>query len=90
MRFGATIKSGGKTAAGMEIPASVVGGLGAGKKPLVKVTLNGSAKTRLTAPIEKAKTNETLERNVKKAMDTLRVSAEARTSSPRDPESETT
>ena len=147
MRFRATIKSGGKTATGIEIPASVVEGLDAGKKPLVKVTINGyayrsaiatmggrfmvgvsaevraaagvaggdtvdvelqvdteprtvavppalakalagnakaeqafdalsnSAKTRLTAPIEKAKADETRERNVKKAMDSLRVGA---------------
>ncbi|MEP6834049.1 MAG: DUF1905 domain-containing protein [Gemmatimonas sp.] len=41
MKFRATIKSGGKKATGIEIPAHVVDGLGAGRKPLVKMTING-------------------------------------------------
>ena len=41
MRFRALIQSGGKTAAGIEVPPEVVDGLGAGKKPPVKVTIAG-------------------------------------------------
>jgi hypothetical protein len=41
MRFRTTILQGGKTAAGIEIPAEVVESLGAGKRPPVRVTLNG-------------------------------------------------
>jgi hypothetical protein len=41
MRFRTTILTTGKTAAGLEIPAGVVDGLGAGKRPPVKVTING-------------------------------------------------
>ena len=41
MRFRTTILSAGKTAAGIEVPADVVEALGAGKRPPVRVTLNG-------------------------------------------------
>jgi hypothetical protein len=41
MRFEATIKLAGKTATGIEVPAEVVESLGAGKKPPVRVTING-------------------------------------------------
>src|SRR4051812_33582060 len=41
MRFRALIQAGGKTAAGIEVPPEVVDGLGAGRKPPVKVTING-------------------------------------------------
>ena len=41
MRFHTTILQGGKTAAGIEIPAEVVESLGAGKRPPVTVTING-------------------------------------------------
>jgi hypothetical protein len=41
MRFRALIQSGGKTAAGIEVPAEIVDGLGAGRKPPVRVTING-------------------------------------------------
>jgi hypothetical protein len=41
MRFHTTILQGGKTAAGIEIPPEVVEALGAGKRPPVRVTLNG-------------------------------------------------
>lgn len=41
MRIRVTIQGTGKTAAGMEIPANVVEALGAGKKPPVRVTVNG-------------------------------------------------
>src|SRR5262245_6595012 len=41
MRFSATILLGGKTATGLEVPAEVVDGLGTGKRPPVRVTING-------------------------------------------------
>jgi len=41
MQFRTTILSGGKTAAGIEIPAAVVDALGTSRKPAVKVTING-------------------------------------------------
>jgi hypothetical protein len=41
MRFQATIQQAGKTATGIHIPPEVVEGLAAGKKPPVRVTING-------------------------------------------------
>jgi hypothetical protein len=41
MRFHATIESNGKTATGIRVPAEVVDGLGAGRKPAVLVTIGG-------------------------------------------------
>jgi hypothetical protein len=41
MRFRATIQLAGKTATGIEVPADVVDGLGAGRKPPVSVTIEG-------------------------------------------------
>ena len=41
MRFRATILQTGKTTAGIEVPPEVVEALGAGKRPPVRVTLNG-------------------------------------------------
>ena len=41
MRFRATLQLGGKTATGMQVPPEVVEGLGAGKRPPVRVTING-------------------------------------------------
>jgi hypothetical protein len=41
MKFHSKIELGGKTATGLEVPAEVVDGLGAGKKPAVSVTING-------------------------------------------------
>lgn len=41
MRFHSTIHSSGKTATGLPIPTEVVESLGAGKKPAVRVTING-------------------------------------------------
>jgi Bacteriocin-protection, YdeI or OmpD-Associated/Domain of unknown function (DUF1905) len=41
MKIRTTILSSGKTAAGMQIPPEVVEALGAGKKPPVRVTING-------------------------------------------------
>jgi Bacteriocin-protection, YdeI or OmpD-Associated/Domain of unknown function (DUF1905) len=41
MRFRAQLMLHGKTATGFEVPASVVEALGAGKRPPVRVTING-------------------------------------------------
>jgi hypothetical protein len=41
MRFRTTILSSGKTAAGIEVPSEVVEALGQGRKPAVRVTING-------------------------------------------------
>ena len=41
MRFRATIKLAGKTATGIEVPPEVVDGLGAGRRPPVRVTIGG-------------------------------------------------
>jgi len=41
MRFRTTILQSGKTATGIQVPAEVVEALGSGKRPAVKVTLNG-------------------------------------------------
>ncbi len=40
MRFVSTLELGGKTATGLEVPAEVVEGLGAGKRPKVNVRIN--------------------------------------------------
>jgi hypothetical protein len=41
IKFRTTLLSAGKTATGIEVPPSVVESLGAGKKPPVRVTING-------------------------------------------------
>jgi hypothetical protein len=41
MRFRATVEQSGKTATGIEVPSTVVEGLGAGKRPPVRVTIKG-------------------------------------------------
>ena len=41
MRFRVRIETAGKTATGFEVPAKIVEGLGAGKKPAVRVTMKG-------------------------------------------------
>ena len=41
MRFRATIQLGGKTATGIRVPVEVVESLGRGKRPPVRVTING-------------------------------------------------
>ncbi len=41
MQFRTTIELGGKTATGFRVPDDVVAGLGSGKRPAVRVTLNG-------------------------------------------------
>jgi hypothetical protein len=41
LRFRTTVEQAGKTATGIEVPSTVVAGLGAGKRPAVRVTING-------------------------------------------------
>jgi len=41
MKFRAAVELGGKTATGFGVPEDVVAGLGAGKRPPVRVTING-------------------------------------------------
>jgi hypothetical protein len=41
LRFRTTVEQAGKTATGIEVPSTVVEGLGAGKRPAVRVTING-------------------------------------------------
>ncbi len=41
MRFRAVLQLHGKTATGIEVPAEIVASLGAGKRPPVRVTVNG-------------------------------------------------
>jgi hypothetical protein len=41
MRFRTTILQGGKTATGIQVPDEVVEALGAGRRPAVRVTING-------------------------------------------------
>ena len=41
MRFRTTIQQSGRTATGIQVPAEVVEALGSGKRPAVKVTING-------------------------------------------------
>ena len=41
MKFQALLELSGKTATGMQVPASIVEGLGGGKRPPVRVTING-------------------------------------------------
>jgi hypothetical protein len=51
MRFRATLQLGGKTATGIEVPAEVVEGLGAGKRPAVRVTIKGHTYRTTVAPM---------------------------------------
>jgi len=41
VRFRTTIEQGGKTATGIRVPDTVVAALGSGKRPAVRVTING-------------------------------------------------
>jgi hypothetical protein len=41
VRFRTTVEQAGRTATGIEVPETVVDGLGAGKRPPVRVTING-------------------------------------------------
>jgi len=52
MRFRTTLQMAGKTAMGFEVPSEVVEALGAGKRPPVRVTINGyttATRSRCTA-----------------------------------------
>jgi hypothetical protein len=51
MRFVTVIELGGKTATGMQVPDEVVASLGPGKRPAVRVTLNGYTYRTTVAPM---------------------------------------
>ncbi|HEV8192848.1 MAG TPA: YdeI/OmpD-associated family protein [Ktedonobacterales bacterium] len=51
MRFRATLQLHGKTATGMEVPPEIVESLGAGKRPAVRVTINGYTYRSSIAPM---------------------------------------
>lgn len=51
MRFREVIQLGGKTATGIRVPEEVVAGLGAGKRPAVRVTINGYTYRSSVAPL---------------------------------------
>ena len=51
MRFRATLVLHGKTATGMSVPEEVVTALGAGKRPPVRVTINGYTYRTTVAPM---------------------------------------
>ncbi len=51
MRFRVTLLLAGKTATGFEVPAEVVEGLGKGKRPPVRVTINGHTYRSTVAPM---------------------------------------
>jgi hypothetical protein len=52
MRFRTTVLTTGKTAAGFVVPAEVMDALAAGKKPAVRVTINGHTYRSTVATIE--------------------------------------
>ncbi|HKT38617.1 MAG TPA: YdeI/OmpD-associated family protein [Ktedonobacterales bacterium] len=49
--FRSTVELGGKTATGIQVPAQVVEGLGSGKRPRVRVTINGYTYRSTVAPM---------------------------------------
>lgn len=51
MHFQASIQLNGKTATGIEVPADVLAALGPGKRPPVRVTINGYAYPSTVAPM---------------------------------------
>ena len=51
MQFQSTIRLSGKTATGIPVPPEVVEGLGAGKRPAVRVTLRGYTYRSTIAPL---------------------------------------
>jgi hypothetical protein len=51
MRFRAEILQAGKTATGIEVPEAVMVGLAAGKRPPVRVTINGYTYRNTVAPM---------------------------------------
>ncbi len=52
MKFHTTIKQNEKTATGIQIPNEVIEGLGAGKKPPVKLTVNGYSYRSTVATVD--------------------------------------
>jgi hypothetical protein len=51
MRFRASIQQSGKMATGISVPPQVVAALGAGKRPAVRVTINGYTYRSTVAPM---------------------------------------
>jgi len=51
MKFRATLETNGKTATGIEVPASVVDELGSGRRPAVRVTLGPHTYRTTVAPM---------------------------------------
>ena len=51
MRFRAMLQLAGKTATGFRVPEEVVAALGAGKRPAVRVTINGHTYRSTVAPL---------------------------------------
>ena len=51
MKFHGRVELNGKTATGIEVPAEVVTGLGAGKRPAVRATVNGFTYRSSVAPM---------------------------------------
>ena len=54
MRFRTTIEQSGKTATGIRVPDEIVEGLGSGKRPAVRVTINGFTYRSTVAVIDGA------------------------------------
>ena len=54
MKFRTTIRQGDKTATGIQIPDSVIEALGAGRKPPVKLTVNGYSYRSTVATVDGA------------------------------------
>ncbi len=52
MKFHGTLLLGGKTATGIEVPAEIVTGLGSGKRPKVRVTINNYTYRSSVAPMD--------------------------------------
>jgi hypothetical protein len=52
MRFKTTIRQSGKSATGIEIPDEVIAALGAGKKPPVRMTVNGYSYRSTVATVD--------------------------------------
>ena len=51
MKFRASIQLNGKSATGIEVPAEIVARLGSGKRPPVRVTINGHTYRSTVAPL---------------------------------------
>jgi hypothetical protein len=52
VRFRATVEQSGKTATGIPVPETVVKGLGGGRRPPVRVTINGHTYRSSIAPMD--------------------------------------